>query len=89
MNTKDWTNDQSITLECKDKGKKERIISSILIKLNLSSTHVYLHIFFFIVGYCIDEDLQCEDWASVGECEVNSRYMLIKCRKSCNVCGNI
>ena len=33
MNTKDWTNDQSITLECKDKGKKERIISSILIEL--------------------------------------------------------
>jgi hypothetical protein len=35
---------------------------------------------------CIDEHENCKGWAKVGECEANRKYMLVSCRRSCNVC---
>ena len=35
---------------------------------------------------CIDEHENCKGWAKVGECEANPKYMLVSCRRSCNVC---
>ena len=40
---------------------------------------------------CRDYHEKCDEWASVGECRKNPRYMLSKkgCRKSCLVCGTM
>ena len=35
---------------------------------------------------CIDEHENCKGWAKVGECDSNPKYMLVSCRRSCNVC---
>ena len=37
---------------------------------------------------CIDEHENCKGWAKVGECEANPKYMLVSCRRSCNVCNS-
>lgn len=41
-----------------------------------------------MTGPCLNEDSdkQCDEWASRGECEGNSEYMHINCRKSCKLC---
>ena len=31
----------------------------------------------------IDNNEYCEAWALLGECQANSKYMLLKCQKSC------
>lgn len=36
---------------------------------------------------CIDDDGNCEAWASSGECENNKLYMHANCRASCQVCN--
>jgi len=35
---------------------------------------------------CIDQNDDCEFWASIGECAANPEYMLVSCAKSCNQC---
>ncbi|KAL9247736.1 hypothetical protein vseg_021137 [Gypsophila vaccaria] len=43
-------------------------------------------------GDCLDDNVNCREWASAGECEKNPLYMVGDkdtmgyCRKSCNVC---
>ena len=37
---------------------------------------------------CIDEHENCKGWAKVGECDSNPKYMLVSCRRSCNVCNS-
>lgn len=36
--------------------------------------------------FCIDEGQYCDDWAAIGECDTNRKYMRRKCRKACKVC---
>lgn len=38
---------------------------------------------------CFDDNEKCDEWASMGECEANPRYMLTNCRKSCMICGDM
>ena len=38
-----------------------------------------------IVG-CQDYHENCEEWAQIGECEKNMKFMIAKCPKSCNSC---
>ena len=38
---------------------------------------------------CVDNNEKCDEWASMGECEANPRYMLINCKKSCMICGDM
>ena len=47
-----------------------------------------IYIFFNIrnMSDCVDNHESCEDWAGTGECDNNPDYMLIKCKKSCEVC---
>lgn len=35
---------------------------------------------------CADDNNDCPQWASAGECQRNPDYMNSNCRKSCNVC---
>jgi len=35
---------------------------------------------------CVDNHEDCEYWAGIGECDKNPDYMLINCKKSCEVC---
>jgi len=35
---------------------------------------------------CVDDDYQCNSWASVGECTANPSYMNKSCRYSCKIC---
>ena len=35
---------------------------------------------------CKDDNTNCQYWASVGECNANPNYMLVKCKKSCEAC---
>ena len=35
---------------------------------------------------CADDNKNCKDWASRGECSKNPKYMKKSCRLSCNVC---
>jgi hypothetical protein len=42
-----------------------------------------------IVDPCHDSHVDCEFWASIGECDVNPNYMLNSCAKSCGVCPSI
>ena len=35
---------------------------------------------------CIDEHESCQHWAMNNECTKNPAYMLVSCRKSCQVC---
>ncbi|XP_065574210.1 zinc metalloproteinase nas-15-like isoform X2 [Artemia franciscana] len=37
-------------------------------------------------GECIDTNKYCSYWASAGECDKNSAWMSVNCRKSCNEC---
>eukprot|EP00803_Ostreobium_quekettii_P004662 evm.model.scf_3141.1 EVM.evm.TU.scf_3141.1 scf_3141:6100-10850(+) len=37
-------------------------------------------------GDCVDTEDQCEEWASTGECEKNSAYMKVHCRRACSLC---
>lgn len=37
---------------------------------------------------CEDEDMRCEHWAELGECEINPNYMKMHCQKSCDCCRN-
>merc|ERR1740121_286051 len=39
-------------------------------------------------GPCTDDNENCEQWASVGECDANPGYMLVNCRKSCAACSS-
>lgn len=36
---------------------------------------------------CRDDSEHCADWALSGECENNPKFMLRRCRLSCNVCS--
>lgn len=36
---------------------------------------------------CADKNSNCPYWARTKQCQVNPRYMLRNCRKSCKVCG--
>ncbi|XP_015762270.1 PREDICTED: cell wall integrity and stress response component 3-like [Acropora digitifera] len=36
---------------------------------------------------CVDQNLGCANWASIGECKKNPFYMLFRCPVSCNVCS--
>ena len=38
---------------------------------------------------CFDSYEECDEWASMGECEGNPRYMLTYCKKSCMICGDV
>ena len=38
---------------------------------------------------CSDDDPGCGPWAGAGECSKNPAYMLVSCRKSCNVCDHL
>mmetsp|Transcript_23125 Transcript_23125/g.26593 ORF Transcript_23125/g.26593 Transcript_23125/m.26593 type:complete len:503 (-) Transcript_23125:32-1540(-) len=38
-------------------------------------------------GNLVDTDEGCNEWASIGECEANPRYMLVECAKSCRALG--
>ena len=35
---------------------------------------------------CSDENELCPSWAAIGECQRNSAYMHVECRKSCGFC---
>ena len=35
---------------------------------------------------CVDDDNECEFWASEGECGADPDYMLVNCKKSCGNC---
>ncbi|RCN30618.1 shTK domain protein [Ancylostoma caninum] len=35
---------------------------------------------------CCDKDRSCAQWASYGECDKNPKFMLSKCKLSCNAC---
>ncbi|VDP13336.1 unnamed protein product [Onchocerca flexuosa] len=37
---------------------------------------------------CLDKNLFCSYWASIGECNTGSKFMMIFCKQSCNICGN-
>ncbi|KAK6995143.1 protein jagged-1-like isoform X1 [Biomphalaria glabrata] len=39
-------------------------------------------------GDCNDNESWCATWAKNSQCNLNPDYMLKKCKKSCNVCGN-
>ena len=43
----------------------------------------------FSSSACIDATPQCPLWATRGFCASNSRYMHVKCRKSCGTCGKV
>lgn len=34
------------------------------------------------------DDWACNVWASQGECDVNSKFMGVSCRKACQKCGS-
>jgi len=36
---------------------------------------------------CVDNNVNCPYWASIGECAANPAYMLHHCRYSCDVCA--
>nr|BBB02487.1 astacin metalloprotease [Patiria pectinifera] len=38
-------------------------------------------------GDCTDNNVNCQYWASVGECQRNPNYMTVNCRRSCRLCG--
>eukprot|EP00889_Picochlorum_renovo_P004771 jgi/Picre1/31801/NNA_007150.t1 len=35
---------------------------------------------------CVDTDDNCEEWATIGECDKNPEFMRSACPKSCNQC---
>ena len=35
---------------------------------------------------CSDIEMDCQAWASAGECEKNPKYLYVHCKKSCNQC---
>jgi len=35
---------------------------------------------------CLDQNLFCGYWARIGECESESKFMKIFCKKSCDLC---
>ncbi|KAL8586258.1 hypothetical protein ACOMHN_003773 [Nucella lapillus] len=37
-------------------------------------------------GDCVDEQVNCHDWAEGGQCDANPGYMLNHCKKSCHHC---
>ncbi|EFO26669.1 hypothetical protein LOAG_01820 [Loa loa] len=37
---------------------------------------------------CMDKNLFCSYWASIGECNTGSKFMMIFCKRSCNNCGS-
>ncbi|CAH3194803.1 unnamed protein product, partial [Porites evermanni] len=37
---------------------------------------------------CRDNHRSCSYWARIGECQRNSGYMLLNCKKSCNNCNS-
>ena len=41
-----------------------------------------------LTGVCKNFNMQCDHWASVGECSKNPDYMHSACRASCGLCEN-
>ena len=37
---------------------------------------------------CTDDHIKCAEWADLGECVANPKYMLVSCRKACGICGD-
>ena len=37
---------------------------------------------------CTDDHVKCAEWADLGECVANPKYMLVSCRKACGICGD-
>ncbi len=35
---------------------------------------------------CVDAEAECETWAFGGECKANPKFMLKRCRRSCDAC---
>ncbi len=35
---------------------------------------------------CVDAEAECETWAFGGECKANPKFMLKRCRQSCDAC---
>ena len=35
---------------------------------------------------CVDAEAECEEWAFAGECKANPKFMLKRCRRSCDAC---
>ncbi|XP_022084108.1 zinc metalloproteinase nas-6-like [Acanthaster planci] len=36
---------------------------------------------------CVDNNVNCQFWASIGECQENPAYMTVNCRRSCGICS--
>ena len=49
-----------------------------------------IFLFSFFTGDCIDDNEMCGEWASHGFCEddAHTGYMLVFCKKSCEVCDS-
>jgi hypothetical protein len=38
---------------------------------------------------CFDNHEKCDEWALMGKCEANARYMLQNCKKACMTCVDV
>ena len=38
---------------------------------------------------CVNGHERCDEWAEAGECTVNPFYMLVTCKKACNICERL
>eukprot|EP00794_Sanderia_malayensis_P003482 gene3482-3980_t len=54
----------------------------------ISTPPEIIHRQLFLFTVCKDDNQLCYAWASVGYCTTSPGYMLVYCKKSCNVCNN-
>ncbi len=70
---------------CDKKPEASRLLAATLFSLTTSSQFdlaVFLEL-------CKDEFNHCPVFAKRGDCKNNPHYMLDKCKRSCNLCGDL
>lgn len=69
----------------KQKWQQEKIQNDDLRLMGQSNSRVE-HIYFVVLGLCLDTNVKCAEWALEGYCETFPSYMKYGCKKSCNAC---
>ena len=65
----------------------ELCLNRYILKLNVMPLFNLFFLSGANVAECQDQDEKCSSLARKGDCLKNAEYMLVKCRKSCFMCG--
>ena len=80
----------SSTIIIRGEGRKIMILQITKLQRNINLLYQYFKISYFNIldsPDCINDNRDCDYWASIDECNKNPSYMLVNCKKACNTCN--